>query len=298
MFHYFNVFFVSKGLIANETMGYFLARIQQFLLRVGISPNYLRFRQHMSNEMAHYAVDCWDAECLTTHGWIECVGCADRSAYDLQQHSKASGVNLTAERRLLTPKEVVTAEIATTKEFTKKLSSKKSKQLGKYLAGLNQHQKNSLLETINGKGYEVDLKKLRNGLAFSYLITNFISFFRSIEVNLEDGKIIKLEKSSIEVKNVSKLVHVEEITPNVIEPSFGIGRILYAVLEHSFRKRDGDSNSYFALSTSIAAHKCSILPLSNRDEFQPFIKRICKFLAFWMNDSSSSDDFFLKQNEK
>lgn len=90
---------------------------------------------------------------------------------------------------------------------------------------------------------------------------------------------IKLEKSSIEVKNVSKLVHVEELTPNVIEPSFGIGRILYAVLEHSFRKRDGDSNSYFALPTSIAAHKCSILPLSNREDFQPFIKRICKFLA-------------------
>lgn len=161
------MFSVSKGLVANETLGYFLARIQQFLLRVGISPNYLRFRQHMANEMAHYAVDCWDAECLTTHGWIECVGCADRSAYDLQQHSKASGVNLTAVRRLLTPKEVVTAEIAATKEFTKKLSSKKSKQLGKYLAGLNQRQKNELLEIINAKGYELNSKKqLFNAFAF------------------------------------------------------------------------------------------------------------------------------------
>lgn len=81
------------------------------------------------------------------------------------------------------------------------------------------------------------------------------------------------------MKSVSKLVHVEEITPNVIEPSFGIGRILYAVLEHSFRKRDGDSNSYFALPTSVAAHKCSILPLSSRQEFQPFIKQICELLA-------------------
>ena len=27
----------------------------------------LRFRQHMSNEMAHYATDCWDAECKTSY---------------------------------------------------------------------------------------------------------------------------------------------------------------------------------------------------------------------------------------
>ena len=44
----------------------------------------------MNNEMAHYACDCWDAEMLTSYGWIECVGCADRSAFDLSQHSKVS----------------------------------------------------------------------------------------------------------------------------------------------------------------------------------------------------------------
>jgi glycyl-tRNA synthetase len=45
----------------------------------------------MSNEMAHYATDCWDAELLTSYGWVECVGCADRSAFDLNNHSKATG---------------------------------------------------------------------------------------------------------------------------------------------------------------------------------------------------------------
>lgn len=33
---------------------------------------------------------------------------------------------------------------------------------------------------------------------------------------------------------------VEEIIPGVIEPSFGIGRIMYAVWEHSFKSRPGD----------------------------------------------------------
>lgn len=56
-----------QGLVANETLGYFMARIQQFMVKSGIDLARLRFRQHMGNEMAHYAQDCWDAECLTSY---------------------------------------------------------------------------------------------------------------------------------------------------------------------------------------------------------------------------------------
>ena len=58
---------VDEGLVANQTLGYFMARIQQFLLKIGVDPAKLRFRQHMGNEMAHYACDCWDAEMLTSY---------------------------------------------------------------------------------------------------------------------------------------------------------------------------------------------------------------------------------------
>ena len=60
-------YLVWQGLVANQTLGYFMARIQQFLLRIGVDPGKLRFRQHMGNEMAHYACDCWDAELLTSY---------------------------------------------------------------------------------------------------------------------------------------------------------------------------------------------------------------------------------------
>lgn len=33
---------------------------------------------------------------------------------------------------------------------------------------------------------------------------------------------------------------MEEVVPNVIEPSFGLGRIMYTVLEHTFHVREGD----------------------------------------------------------
>ena len=37
------------------------------------------------------------------------------------------------------------------------------------------------------------------------------------------------------VKRYQKTMHVEEIIPSVIEPSFGVGRIMYALFEHNFK---------------------------------------------------------------
>ena len=33
---------------------------------------------------------------------------------------------------------------------------------------------------------------------------------------------------------------VEEIVPSVIEPSFGIGRVMYSIFEHNFKTREDD----------------------------------------------------------
>lgn len=96
---------VDSKLVDNSTLGYFLARIYLFLIKLGVDKSRLRFRQHMENEMAHYAADCWDAELETSFGWIECVGCADRSAYDLSVHSKKTGTPLVV--RELLPKPII-----------------------------------------------------------------------------------------------------------------------------------------------------------------------------------------------
>jgi glycyl-tRNA synthetase len=111
---------VADGTIANETLGYFLARIAQFLHKIGIDPARLRFRQHMANEMAHYATDCWDAEIENSTGWTECVGCADRAAYDLTVHSRRTGHPLVVRQALKEP--IVTErEVA---EFNKRVIGK------------------------------------------------------------------------------------------------------------------------------------------------------------------------------
>ena len=140
---------VDKGLVANETLGYFLVRIYEFLIKIGINPTRLRFRQHMGNEMAHYATDCWDAEIHNSYGWIECVGCADRAAYDLSVHSARTGQPLLVRQALKDP--IITEKEAP--EFNKKVIGK---TFGKDAA--------PILKTVEGLD-EAGLLKLKGELA-------------------------------------------------------------------------------------------------------------------------------------
>lgn len=71
----------------------------------------------------------------------------------------------------------------------------------------------------------------------------------------------------VEVKRYQKTVHVEEFTPSVIEPSFGIGRIMYALFEQTFRMRDNDEQrtvgNFLILRKAIFRKYCkTMLPVS------------------------------------
>lgn len=246
---------VKTGLVANQTLGYFMARIQMYMLKVGIDGQRLRFRQHMGNEMAHYACDCWDAECLTSYGWIECVGCADRSAYDLTQHSNATGVRLAAEKKLPEPKTVEVTEAVPNKQVLGKAFKKDAKAITELLAKM-------AIDDIEVMDTELTAND-------------------TFKLHLNSDVTVTLNREMVSVKKGFKTVHVEEIIPSVIEPSFGIGRIMYSLLEHRFQMRDGDEQRcYFSLPPVVAPLKCSVLPLSNNPDFAPLVKKICKFSSF------------------
>ena len=42
---------VSSGIIANETLAYFIGRTWLFFKRIGINPERMRFRQHLLHEV-------------------------------------------------------------------------------------------------------------------------------------------------------------------------------------------------------------------------------------------------------
>ncbi|XP_068250973.1 glycine--tRNA ligase isoform X2 [Palaemon carinicauda] len=241
---------VRGGLVANETLGYYMARIQLYLLKIGINPKKLRFRQHLGNEMAHYACDCWDAECLTSYGWIECVGCADRSAYDLSQHTKGSGVRMTVERPLKEPRVVDSVVPLPDKGAIGKTFKKDAKAVTEALASLSLEVAEDMDKALTNVGeYEVNGFKLTRSMVPAF-------------------------------KREQKKVHVEEIVPSVIEPSFGIGRVFYSLLEHTFKMREDDEKrTFFALPAVVAPIKVSVLPLSNKTEFNTFVTQLADSLT-------------------
>lgn len=94
-------------------------------------------------------------------------------------------------------------------------------------------------------------------------------------LNLQGQEYTITKEMIKEIKRYEKEVHVREVEPHVIEPSFGIGRIIYSLLEHSFRVREEDEQrTWLALPPVVAPLKCSVLPLSKNKEFDPFVKKL------------------------
>ncbi|KAL8286144.1 hypothetical protein RQP46_004632 [Phenoliferia psychrophenolica] len=258
---------VSTGMIDNQTLGYFIARIFLFLTKIGIDPSRLRFRQHMANEMAHYAADCWDAEIDTSYGWIECVGCADRSAYDLTVHSKRTDTKMVVRQPL---KEVRVVE--------------------------------RWVPTVEKKAFGPRFKKEAKGIE-DIIMGADEKMLEALSIELADKQSCKVTSNGVEyevasdvlsIKKVTFRESVREFTPNVIEPSFGIGRILYSLLEHSYWAREDDVNrGVLSLPPAVAPIKVLIVPLSGNAEFRPLVKEISQKLrsaglASRVDDSGAS----------
>jgi glycyl-tRNA synthetase len=208
---------VRIRIVDNETLGYFLARIQLFLEMIGVDQKKLRFRQHMSNEMAHYATDCWDAELLTSYGWIECVGCADRSAYDLTVHSKRTGGSLVVRETRNEPLRIEEWQIDLDKKKLGPKFRKDAKAVETKLMELGQPERERLAHVLKNEGMiSIDVAGMSS-----------------------PGK-AELSKDLLNIVKRTRVENVREYTPNVIEPSFGIGRILYSLLEHVYWHRPND----------------------------------------------------------
>jgi glycyl-tRNA synthetase len=88
---------VKRKIVHNELMAYYLVLTKQFLLSLGIPESAIRFREQTPGQRAHYSSETWDGEVFTERfGWIEVMGLANRTDYDLSGHVKFSGEDLTA----------------------------------------------------------------------------------------------------------------------------------------------------------------------------------------------------------
>ena len=237
---------VDEGIVSGRILAYFMALTQQILTRAGLDFERLRFRQHEKHEMAHYARDCWDAEALTDFGWIEIVGIADRSCYDVEQHMKHSGVDLRAARQLAEPKLV---KVKCLEPNMSKLGPAFKKDAGKIAKHLMEMDAEMIDQVVPDSAF-------------------------TITIGSDEYEIIPEMYAVIDEE---KKISVEKFIPNVIEPSYGVDRILYCVLEHSLECSLNDKNEetrVMHLPSGMAPYQYAVFPLMTRDGLDVLAKEI------------------------
>lgn len=221
---------VDSGLVANEYVAYYLALTHDLLVTVGVNPEKLRFRQHLPDELAHYAEDCWDAEIFSERfGWVETVGIADRTDYDLKAHAAQSGERFTVFIPYETPR----------KERRVRVIANMG-ALGPRFRGKAKEVADALAEAVPG----------RDGV--------------TIKVGGED---VFISPDLYQVREEEVDIPGEEITPHVIEPSYGIDRMIYAVLEHNYSEEtvNEEERRVLRLPPGVSPIQVAVFPLMNRD---------------------------------
>jgi glycyl-tRNA synthetase len=221
---------VDEGIIANEYVAYYVALTHELLVTIGIKPERLRFRQHLPDERAHYATDCWDAEVFSQRfGWVETVGIADRTDYDLNAHATQSGTPMTVFIQYDEPKKTERRRIIPNMSVLGKQYRTKAKAIFAELE--------TAIPTSEGADIEVD------------------------------GEIIHIPSNLFEVRTEVIDLRGEDIVPHVVEPSYGIDRMCYAVLEQAYDAdiADGETRTVMRLSPNVAPVQVAVFPLMTRD---------------------------------
>lgn len=214
---------VNTGVIVNSIMGYFLGKVYLFAKTLGLNDDAVRFRQHLPNELAHYAKQCWDLEIKLANGnWLECVGCAHRGDYDLKNHN-IRGQNV-----------IKSYETKVTK-FKINLNNGESKEMAKVFYS---QFKNKLYESQ---------KEIEN-----------------------DPEYEKFKYNTHITTSVQRLEST--VFPNVIEPSMGIDRIIFAVANNLLKKRVGDTDKIvFGLPLECVPYEIAVYALSNDDSLVNYV---------------------------
>lgn len=247
---------LDAGIIRHQTVGFFMAKTYDFLMNVGIDPQRMRFRQHESDEMAHYATDCWDVEIEGSYGWVECVGIAHRGCYDLQAHEEYTGQRLRAWRAFDEPrhinKEMLTTNGATAGPAFKQLVGEVKKAL----------------ENLSSPPSQYPFK-----------------------LTLESGKVVSIEESHVKTTIIDETISGEWYLPHVVEPAFGIDRIIWHIIDHSWdeTEKEGEKYAIMHLKKLVAPIDVAVFPLFEKEGMGELAKQIHQSICLTRGLSSTYD---------
>ncbi len=230
---------VEEEIVSSDWIAYYLGVAQEWYERIGVDTEKLRFRQHLPGERAHYAADCWDAEAKVESAggdWIELAGISSRSDYDLSKHAEASDDNFTVFKQYDEPRTVerpsVDPDMAT-------LGPEFGGDAGAVAEALEELAErdpdafdgDDVTVTVDGEEYTVDTD-----------VANF-----EVVEETEAG---------------------EHIVPHVIEPSFGVDRTVYTLIDHGLQRDElgGEPRNFLSLAPEMSPTDVAVFPLVSNHE--------------------------------
>lgn len=226
---------VEEDIVESDWVAYYLGIAKKWYQDIGVDMDRFRYRQHNEGERAHYATDCWDAESQVDRDWIEITGFAYRGCYDLKKHDQYSQDDFTVFKEYDEPKVV-----------EKKTVNPDMGYLGPEFGDKAGEIKEKLEDLAEEEPEAFDADKV------------------IVEVDGEEFS-VPSDKCNFSVDEVKE--SGEHILPHVVEPSFGIGRIVYTVLAHAYGEDevDGEERTVMHLSENVAPTEVAVFPLMDKE---------------------------------
>jgi glycyl-tRNA synthetase len=226
---------VDDEVVESAWIAYYLSIAKQWYEEIGVDMERFRFRQHQNDELSHYASDCWDAESQVDGDWIEITGFAYRGCYDLKKHDQYSREDYTIFKEYDEPKTVEKNTVGPDMGFLGPEFGDKAGEIAEKLEELAEEEPEAfeadkVFVEIEGEEYSIPSDKC-----------NF-----SVEEVTENG---------------------EHILPHVVEPSFGIDRMVYTVLAHSYDEDeiDGEDRTVMRFEEKVAPTEVAVFPLMDKE---------------------------------
>ncbi|MEB3851376.1 MAG: glycine--tRNA ligase, partial [Desulfurococcales archaeon] len=222
---------VESGLIIHRCLAYWMGVAQEFVESLGIPPEDVMFEEKCPEERAHYSSQTFDQLVRASRwGWVEVSGHSYRGDFDLSRHMRYSGQDLTVFKPYPRPVVVKRKKVLVNKAVVGRLFRSEAPKVIAALQALDPEEVEARVgrgEPVRAGGYEVPPEAVR-------------------------------------VVEVEEKVSGRKIVPHVVEPSFGVERLLYVALEHAYREVEG--RVVLSLPRDIAPIQAVVLPLVENDE--------------------------------
>jgi glycyl-tRNA synthetase len=235
---------LEKGLIKIPWQAVFMALAKRLLMDLGVPAEKQRFIEKLPWERAHYSLQSFDQEVYVDRwGWIEVSGHAYRTDYDLKRHMQYSGADTRVFKEYEKPIEI---EKTVVKPLMAKLGPVFKDKAQKIAEMLEETPPEEIEASFKGKGY--------------YMLGEY-----------------KILPEHVEITRCRVTEKGRRFIPHVVEPSFGLDRLVYVTLEYAYRVKE--DRVILSFPRDVAPIQVGVYPLVSRDGLPEKAMQVYKLLV-------------------